>query len=246
MPFISFSFHRLLAGLLLWVLGGAVCAVGQLQPTYVIKFDPGAALMSEYRVAYEWKFTRHKYLYTSAGYFSHEATIDDPQAHEERTSGFSELWQKFMKSDYNKFLFTSASYFYRDDNVFRERLQGPVFRFGIRQYFLTKYAPKGPFLFLGINYAFIYAQAYDENNRMVEDLWVHKPGFSASFGYQHLFGNKRNWAVDAFGGLEYDFLIEQGSRPQVRNWRNLPNMVIYAGVSVGFAFRQRHRRLMRD
>jgi hypothetical protein len=237
---------RLFAGLLLGASLGGVCARAQLQPSYVIKFDPGAAFMSEYRVAYEWKFTRHKYLYTSAGYFSHEATIDDPLAHEQRTSGFSELWKKFIKSDYNKFLFTSASYFYRDDNVVRERLQGPVFRVGIRQYFLTKYAPRGPFLYLGVNYAFIYAEAYDEYNRVLEDLWVHKPGLSASFGYQHLFGNKRNWAVDGFGGLEYNFIIEQGKRPQVRDWRNLPNLVLYGGVSVGFAFRQRHRRLTRD
>jgi hypothetical protein len=217
-------------------------AQAQLRPTYVIKFEPGAFLTGEIRFGYEWKLTTYKYLYTSAGFYAQEQTIDDPIQEEERPSGFQNLWRQFVKSDINKFLYTSAGYFYRDDNAVRERLQGPMLRFGLRQYFLTDYAPQGPFLFLGVHYAALFAESFDDRNRVQETLLLHKPGFSASFGYQRLLGLKKNTAVEAFAGLEYAFLIKQGTRSDnLRNWPNLPNILIYAGVGVGFAFRQKHR-----
>lgn len=220
---------------------GGQAGFAQLTPTYTIKFDPGGAFSGEFRFAAEFKITSHKTVYTSASYFQHEQTIDDPPLEAKSASGVRQAWQDFTDFNYNKFFFTSASYFYRDFEADRERLQGPILRAGIRQYFLTDFAPKGPYFYLGIHYGFIYAEAFDQNNQPVEQVYLHKPGLSGSLGYQWLFGHKKNFALDFFGGLEYSYLVEQETGPGQYEWRNLPDFIFYAGVGLGFAFRQKHR-----
>jgi len=214
-------------------------AQAQLQPDYTLKFDIGAAALGEYRFSYEWKLRANQYLYTSASYFVQERTIDDP-IEEERETNLGQLWRQ-IRTDWNKFLYTSAGYFYRDFTVDRERVQGPIVRFGLRQYFLTEHPPLGPYLYLGATYGFIFAESYSAQNERLESLALHRPGLGTALGYQHLFGIKNNFTVEGFAGMEYAFLIEQGPVDETYTWQNLPTLQLYAGIGVGFAFRRKNR-----
>lgn len=214
---------------------------GQLEKTYTLKFNPGAAILGEYQFNFEKRLSKRKFLWTSAGYFNRSNRVDAEDKN--RSDRTKDIFRNFFTTGYNKWLYSSAGYYYRDFETDRERLHGPVVRGGIRQYFLTDYAPQGAHVYLGLHYGFIFATAYDENLNVTESLNFHKPGASVAGGYQWLIGFKKKYCIDLFAGLEYFYFIQSRGWGANYEWQNTPNLVLMMGASLGFAFRQKNRHL---
>lgn len=207
----------------------------------VYKFDPLGGLFGELRFSFERKLSPHRYFFSSAGYYQREDKLDVNGNPVDGPSQFGNILRAVFKSPYNKFFYTSAGYFYKNYGFDREKLHGPIFRAGIKQYIKTLNAPEGAFVYLGIGYGLIRAQFYNLEYSLVHSEIIHKPGASFAIGHQWLWGMKDNWVISMFGGMEYYHIIRMKPNYDPTVWKNIPNFILYAGLEVGFSFRQKFR-----
>jgi len=207
----------------------------QLQQKYTFKYDVAGMVFGEFRFSFEKRLSERRSFFTSAGYYDRENNVSQDET--KPTSGLGELFNTFFTSNYNKFLYTSAGYYYRDigDSI-RERIRGPVIRVGLRQYFLTKNAPQGAYMYMGLNYSFFEGTYFNADYEQVAHAYIHKPGVSLAFGYQWLFGRKDNLALDVFGGMEYYYLIRNNDVGRDFTWGKIPSLILYCGVQIGIAW----------
>jgi hypothetical protein len=233
-----------LGTILLLLLGMGQPLVAQLQKTYTIKYDPVGVLFGEYRLAYERKLTTGENLFVARSYFRKEEDDILKESHhhtEEETSPVKQKLRKIFNTDWNKFLYGSLGYEFRDRQRNRERLQGPVLRTGLRQYFLTEYAPQGPYIYTGLHYSFIHGEGFNELQETVREINLHRPGISLSAGYQRLFFKRKDLAVDVYAGFEYYYQIEQGDNASPSQFDHLSAFAFLTGLQIGFAFRNRNQ-----
>jgi hypothetical protein len=231
----------LLWGLTAWML---VAATGELHAQnrhrYLIKVDPLGAAFGEFRISLEKKIRRTQYFYSSAGFYSHSQNLEGDPGGE--VSNFNQLFRSFFTSDYNKFVYSSAGFYYRDyyNRGFVEKLRGPLLRFGIRQYVLSPQAPHGTFFYLGMHYAFIRGTYHNERMERLNEVFMHRTGLTAAVGHQRLYGLKQNFAIDGFAGLEYSYYVRERDIGTDNRWQKMPRLVAYFGLQVGFAFKKKN------
>ena len=185
--------------------------IKQLPKDWLLKVDPLSAVFHEFRMAFEIK------------------------------------WNDRTKLTDRTYFYIAPSIIRRNSVKAMQRHFGGSIRGGARMYFMTDYAPMGLFAQLAGAYQVVGVQTVDENLQISEKYFFHSPGGNVAVGYQWMYGTKMNFVYGFVAGAEFFYrIVKEGHSKDelMRGWYQmpfLPELRIYAGVEIGFGFRQKAR-----
>jgi hypothetical protein len=115
-------------------------------------------------------------------------------------------------------------------------VRGATLRLDVKNYFRGRGEPSGPYLMFGAGYVFEETLGY--RVFYTGSVHVHSPTGRLAFGWQFLWGRRKNFAFDVFAGGEYlhAFAFAQYGEPPHR-FRPFPPLTF--GAQLGFCFAKR-------
>jgi hypothetical protein len=232
-PTVRYFFLTVLGWLLSWWFAHAQAP---LKNHFVFKADPIAGLSGEFRLHFEKKLTPHLFLSARAGYFyrtNSRGTLADRNNCPELLNWFC----GFL--NYNRLYHPSAFFQFDQPENFRERIQGPIIRPGVRLY-PGKKAPEGFYLQWALSYGFWWSRWSLPGEEVARNFW-HRPGIDFTFGQQRQFGHHRNLVIGWYLGADYFLLLDPENMNADDYELRLNWPVVQAGVELGFSFRRKHR-----